>query len=188
MVQIAMLGAVAFVLMAFEFPLPFLAPPFYELDFSEVPVLIGTFSMGPVAGILIEALKIMLNLLIKGTKTFGVGDLANFLMGCCFIVPAGIIYKLKKTRKNALVGMIIGIITMCIAACFLNAFLLLPMYANAYGMPIQAFIDMGTQVVSAVHDMFTFAMFCIVPFNLFKGILVCLITNFIYKPLRHLLK
>ena len=77
-----MLGALAFVLMFFEFPLPFLAPSFYELDFSEVPVLIGTFSMGPLAGVAIEALKILLKLLFKGTSTFYVGDFANFIIGC----------------------------------------------------------------------------------------------------------
>ena len=92
MAQAAMLAAVAIVLMLFEFPLPFLAPPFYEMDFSEVPVLIGTFAIGPFAGVMIEALKIILSLIINGTVTAGVGEFANFVMGCAFIVPAGVIY------------------------------------------------------------------------------------------------
>ena len=88
-VKVAMLGALSTILMLFEFPLPFIAPPFYELDFSEVPVLIGTFAMGPMAGVLIELIKVLLNLVINGTITAGVGELANFIMGCAFIIPAG---------------------------------------------------------------------------------------------------
>ena len=104
MVQIGMLAAVATVLMLFEFPLWF-APSFYQLDFSEVAVLIGAFSMGPAAGVVIEALKILLNFLINGTITAGVGELANFIIGCGLIVPAALIYKRHKTKKNAMLGL-----------------------------------------------------------------------------------
>ena len=98
-VTIGMLGAIAVVLMLFEIPLPF-APPFYEIDFSEVPVLVGCFALGPVAGVLIEFVKILLNLIINGSATAGVGELANFCIGCSFCIPAGIIYKRKKTKKS----------------------------------------------------------------------------------------
>ena len=91
--QVAMLGAVAGELMNLEFPIPFLAPSFYQLDFSEVPVMVGTFAMGPVAGILIELVKILVHLVTKGTMTAGVGDVANFLFGCAYVVPAGLIYR-----------------------------------------------------------------------------------------------
>ena len=100
MVKISMLSAVATVLMLFEFPLPFIAPSFYELDFSEVPVLVGAFAMGPVAGIIIEGMKILLNFIINGTVTAGVGEIANFVMGILFICPAAIIYKQNKTHLN----------------------------------------------------------------------------------------
>ena len=103
MVQIGMLAAVATVLMLFEFPLWF-APSFYELDFSEVAVLIGAFSMGPMAGVMIEALKILLNFLINGTITAGVGELANFVIGCSLVLPAAILYQRHKSRKTALIG------------------------------------------------------------------------------------
>ena len=89
--QVAMLGAVAGVLMNFEVPLPFLAPSFYQLDFSEIPALIGSFAMGAVAGILIELVKILLNFVLTGTSTAGVGEIANFVIGCALCVPAGII-------------------------------------------------------------------------------------------------
>lgn len=104
-VQIGMFGALAAVLMLFEFPLPFIAPPFYELDLSEIPVLIGTFSMGPVAGVLIELIKILVKLMLKGTSTAYVGDAANFVIGCCLLLPAGIIYKKNRTKKGAAIGM-----------------------------------------------------------------------------------
>ena len=96
--QIGMLSAIAVVLMLFEIPLPF-APAFYEIDFSEVPVLVGCFAMGPLAGAVIELIKIILNLAINGTMTAGVGEVANFLIGCSLVVPAGLIYRKMKTRK-----------------------------------------------------------------------------------------
>ena len=96
LVEIAMLGAVAAILMYLEFPLPFIAPPFYEIDLSEIPVLIGAFSLGPVAGACIELIKVLLKLLLKGTSTAFVGDIANFFIGCSFIIPAALIYKKHK--------------------------------------------------------------------------------------------
>lgn len=99
--QIGVLGAIAMVLMLFDIPLPF-APTFYKIDFSEVPVLIGAFTMGPVAGALIELVKILLNLLIRGTSTAGVGDLGNFLIGCAMCIPASLIYQKLHSRKGAI--------------------------------------------------------------------------------------
>lgn len=188
--QIAMLGAVAGVLMNLEFPLPFLAPSFYQLDFSEVPVLIGAFAMGPVAGIMIELVKILLHLVTRGTMTAGVGDVANFLMGCAFIVPAGLLYRFhkKKSRSHAVTGMAIGTVTTTLVACFLNAFVLLPMYGKAFGMPVQAFIDMGAQVHASVTNLLGFVALIIVPFNLFKYTLTSVIVFFIYKRIRVILK
>ena len=98
--QIAMLGAVAGVLMNFEFPIPFLAPSFYQLDFSEIPVLIGSFAMGPLAGVVIELVKILVHLVTKGTMTAGVGDVANFILGCAFVIPAGLIYRFHHIKLS----------------------------------------------------------------------------------------
>jgi len=114
MVVTAMLASVASVLMLIEFPLPFIAPTFYELDFSEIPVLIGAFSMGPVVGVVIEAIKIAVNLIINGTMTGGVGEIANFVIGCSFIIPAAIIYKYNKTKKCAVISMFFGLLSMAI--------------------------------------------------------------------------
>lgn len=188
--QIAMLGAVAGVLMNLEFPLPFLAPSFYQLDFSEIPALLAAFSMGPVAGVLTELVKILVHLVTKGTMTAGVGDLANFIFGCTFVVPAGLIYRYHnvKSRKHAVVGMAVGTVLTSIVACFINAFILLPAYGKAFGMPVEAFIEMGTAVNGAVHNLLGFAVLIIVPFNIFKYTLTSIIVFFIYKRIRVVLK
>ena len=94
--------------MLFEFPLAFVAPSFYKLDLSECIVMIGGFAMGPLAAGIIELLKNLLNLLINGTVTGGVGELGNFLVGCAFTVPAAVIYKVKKTRGGALIALSVG--------------------------------------------------------------------------------
>lgn len=186
--QIAMLGAVATVLMLFEFPIPFIAPPFYEMDFSEVPVLVGAFAMGPVAGIAIEAIKILLNFVINGTITAGVGELANFIFGCAFLLPAALIYRSNKTRKNAIIGMAVGTVVMTVAACIINALVLLPAYGAAFGMPVDAFVQMGTSINKAIDSLFTFAVLAVGPFNLIKGIAVSVVVLLIYKRIRVILK
>ena len=180
--QIGMLSAIAVVLMLFEIPLPF-APSFYEIDFSEVPVLIGCFTMGPLAGAMIELVKILLNFLINGTATAGVGEIANFLIGCAFCVPAGIIYKKKRTRKGALIGMATGTVLMVAIGCVINAFVLLPVYATAFGMPIDALVGMGTAVNPHITSLTTFVMLAVALFNLLKGVLVSLIVLLIYKKI-----
>lgn len=187
-VQIGMLSAIATVLMLFEIPLPFMAPSFYELDFSEVPVLIGCFAMGPVAGILIELVKILLNLVINGTITAGVGEAANFLIGCAFILPAGMIYKHRKSRKTAIIGMAAGTVTMTILGCFLNAYVLLPAYASAFGWPLTSIIEMGSAINPVVKSLPTFVILMVAPFNILKGVVVSLITFLLYKyisPILH---
>lgn len=188
--QVAMLGALAGVLMNFEVPLPFLAPSFYQLDFSEIPALVGSFAMGPVAGVLIELVKILVHLVTKGSMTAGVGDVANFIFGCTFAVPAGLIYRYKsvKSRKHAVVGMAVGTVLTAIVACFINAFVLLPAYGKAFGMPIEAFIEMGGAVHSSVNSLLSFAALIIFPFNLFKYALTSLIVFLIYKRIRVVLK
>ena len=187
MVQIGMLAAISVVLMQFEVPLPF-APAFYKIDFSEVPVLVGCFAMGPFAGAVIELIKIILHVAISGTTTAGVGDVANFLIGCAFIVPAGLIYEKKKTRNGAIVGMAAGTVFMTVVGCFLNAFVLLPTYAKAFGMPIDALVGMGSAINGKITGLSTFVVFAVAPFNLLKGVLVSMIVFLIYKKISPIFK
>lgn len=185
--QVGMLGAISVILMLFEIPLPF-APSFYEIDLSEVPVMIGCFVMGPMAGVAIEFIKILLNLVINGTVTAGVGEIANFLIGCSMIVPAGIIYKKMHTRKGAIIGMLFGTVFMAVIGCFINAFVLLPTYAKAFGMPIDALVGMGSAINPKITDLTTFVIFATAPFNLLKGVLVSVIVFLIYKKIRPVFK
>lgn len=187
MVQMGMLAAISVVLMLFEIPLPF-APSFYEIDFSEVPVMIGCFTMGPLAGVIIELLKILLNFAINGTTTAGVGEFANFLIGCALVIPAAIIYKRRRTKSGAVIGMAAGTLFMTVVGCFLNAFVLLPTYAKAFGMPMDALIEMGSAVNGYITNLTTFALFAVAPFNLLKGFLVSLIVFLIYKKISPILK
>ena len=187
LVQIGMLAAIAVVLMLFEIPLPF-APSFYEIDFSEVPVMIGCFVMGPAAGAAIELIKIILNLVINGTVTAGVGEAANFVIGCCMCIPTGVIYKNYRTRKGALIGMITGKLVMTIAGCFINAYIMLPTYAAAFQMPIEALVAMGTAINPNITNLFTFVVLAVAPFNLLKGVLVSVIVFLIYKKIRPVFK
>ncbi len=187
MVMIAMLGAVSMILMWFEIPLWF-APPFYKIDLSEVPVMIGTFALGPVSGILIELIKVILKVITKGTTTAFVGDAANFLIGCALIVPAGIIYSRCKSKKNAMLGMIVGTAVMTVAGCLINAYVMLPVYGKAFGMPMDALVAMGSAVNPAIKGLGTFVILAVAPFNLLKGVLVSVATLLLYKHVSPVLK
>ena len=184
---IGMLGAIATVLMLFEIPLPF-APSFYEIDFSEVPILVGSFALGPFAGVLIEFVKIVLNLVINGSATAGVGEFANFIIGISFCVPAGIIYRHKKSKKSAMVGLVVGTVFMAALGCFVNAYILLPTYAKAFQMPIDGLVAMGTAVNANITNLMSFVVFAVLPFNLLKGVLDSIIVILIYKKISPILK
>ena len=187
MVSIAMLAAVAVVLMLFEFPLPFL-PPFYKIDASELPVIIGAFAMGPWAGVLIELIKVLLNLLLDGTTTACVGEFANFLIGCSYVVPASFVYYYRKSKKSAVLGLAVGTLACAVVGCLLNAYLLLPAYSKAFKMDIEALIAMGTAANKAIDSMFTFVLLATAPLNILKCGLVSVITMLIYKPISRILK
>ncbi len=181
----AMLGALSGLLMLIEFPLGFIAPSFYKLDLSEIPVMIGTFAFGPIQGVVIEAVKIIIKLILKGTSTGFVGDLANFIIGCAMVIPAGIIYKRKKTKKSAVIGMIVSTLVMAVVGVFLNAYVMIPMY-SAF-MPIEQIVEAGKAIIPWVNSTFTFCLFCVLPFNLIKGIIVSVVVAIIYKPLSRLI-
>ena len=186
LLKVAMLGAISTILMLFEFPLPFIAPSFYELDFSEVPVLVGAFSMGPLAGVAIEAIKILLNLILNGTITGGVGEFSNFVLGVVFALPAAIIYKHHKTKKGAFLGLVTGGLSMVILGCFINAFIMLPLYSTL--MPIEAIIAQAAAIWPVIDNTFKFVLLCVAPFNIIKVIILTFVTMLLYKRLSPLLK
>ncbi len=182
----AIFSAMAGFLMFLEIPL-FFAPGFYKIDLSEIPILICTFYLGPVAGVVSELLKIVVKLVFKGTTTAFVGDFANFVVGCSFVLPASIIYHAKRGKKSALVGMIVGTLVMTVFGSLFNAVYLLPTFAELYGMPLDAIIAMGTTVNSAINSVSTLVLFAVVPFNLLKGAIVTVLTMLLYKRISPLL-
>ena len=183
---IAMFGAIAAVLMYIEIPL-FFAPPFYEIDLSEIPVLICTVYLGPVAGVVCEFVKVVLKLFLKGTSTAFVGDFANFVVGCALVLPASILYHTKKSKKRAIWGLVIGTLCMTVFGSAFNAIYLLPKFAQLYGMPLEAIVGMGTDVNPAINSVSTLVLFAVVPFNILKGILVSVLTMLLYKRVERLL-
>lgn len=185
---IGMFSALAAVLMYFEVPLWFAPPEIYKLDFSEIPVLICSFIFGPVSGILCELVKILIKIVIKPTSTAFVGEFANFLVGCSFVVPASAIYHFGKSRKKAVIGMIAGTFTIAVVGSLLNALFLLPVFSVFYGIDLNVIVGMGTAMNSTVTNVMTFAALIVVPFNLIKGVLVSVAVFFIYKPISSILK
>ena len=180
--KIALLAAVAGVLMLFEAPLWF-APSFYKLDLSELAVMVGALSMGPAAGAMIELIKILLNFVLNGTITGGVGEFANFLIGCSFVVPAAWIYRSQRNIKGMMLGMAAGIVCMVLLGSVINYYILLPVYATVFGQPLEFFIQMGNALNPAIVDLKTFILFAVAPFNLLKGIIISALTFLLYRKL-----
>lgn len=178
-VLMGMFGALGAVLMLFEFPLPFIAPSFYGLDLSEIPVLVGAFSMGPIAGVIIELVKILVKLVLKPTSTGFVGEFANVCIGCALVLPAAVIYHFNRTKKGAVIGMVVGTVCMALVGAVLNALVMLPFYSNF--MPLESIIEAGAAINPAISNVWTFVFLAVAPFNLIKGAIVSLITTLVYK-------
>lgn len=185
--MIGMFSAIAVVFHIFDFPLPF-APDFYKVDLSELPVMVGTFALGPVAGVMMEFCKILLKLVFKGTSTAFVGDLANFVVGCSLILPASLVYEFGKTKKGAVLGMAAGTVCMTVFGTLFNAVYLLPTFAKLYGVPLDTLIGMGNAINPAINSVTTFVCFAVAPLNILKAGVVSVVTLLIYKPLSPVIK
>ena len=189
MAMIGMFSAIATVVMLFEVLLPF-APPFYKLDLSELPIMVGALAFGPAAGVLMEFIKILLNILFDGTTTVFVGELANFCVGCSLIIPASAVYTFWRKKKGATVGLIVGTLVLTVFGTAFNAIYLLPAFAELYGMPMDVLLAMGEEVNPFVKsgDIISFVVACVAPMNIIKGTVVSIITLLVYKPLSPILK
>ena len=189
MAMIGMFSAIAMILHLFDFPIPF-APPFYKLDFSELPILIGAFAFGPAAGVMMEFLKILLKLLFKGTSTAFVGDLANFVIGCSFILPASVIYTFVKKKKGAVAGCVIGTVVLTVFGTAFNAVYLLPAFSVLFGMSLESILQAGAAVnpLATGDSIVNFVIACVAPMNLIKGAAASLVTMLVYKKLSPILK
>lgn len=186
MTKVSVLSVIAFILMYVDFPITFLAPGFIKMDISDAPALIGGFAMGPLAGIFIEGIKVILEMIFKGTTTGGVGELSNFLVGCAFVIPSSLIYHHKKTYRSALIGLLVGIIIMTLFATVSNYYFIFPLYSKF--MPMDAIVAAGTAVTKKVTDLWSLMVYCMIPFNLFKGIIASIVVLLLYKrvsPILH---
>lgn len=185
--MIAMFSAISAVLMVFEIQLPF-SPSFVKFDFSNLPVMLGGFLIGPFAGGIIVFMKILLHFLLNGTTSFFVGDLSNLLLTLSFVLPASFIYQQKKTKKTTIQGLLVSIICTSLLAIIFNLFLIFPLYLKVLNLKMVDLINMIHVVNPLVKDVFTMIVFSLLPFNLFKYSIVSMITMLSYKKLSILFK
>ena len=181
-----MMGAVAFVLMFLSFPTPL--NPFAELDFSALPELIGGFILGPIGALEIITVKILLKLVFQGTSTAFTGELCAFILSVCYVLPAVIYNRKHRTKRGALVGIVIGGLLSVFASVVVNIYLIYPFFMTAYGMNWEAIIGMCQALIPAVNDIPTLVVFSIVPFNVLSRALTGVITMLIYKRISAPLK
>lgn len=182
--RIAVLSALAVVIAMFETPLPGF-PPFLQIDFSEIPVLLAAFALGPWSAVAVELIKNLLHL--PTTSTVGIGEMANFLVGSFFAIPAGYIYKLNKNKKGAFIALSAGTVSMAVFAAIFNYFILLPLYAAVLKFPIDAIVAMGTKANGMIVSVQSLIAFAILPFNLIKGVIISVLVMLMYKKLSPLL-
>jgi riboflavin transporter FmnP len=183
----AMLSAVAFILMFIEFPIPMLIPSFIKMDVSDLPALLGTFALGPVYGVVIELMKNLLHLLIKGTSSAGAGELCNFVLGAVFAFTAGMIYRVKKNRVGAILGSVIGALVMAVVSVPVNYFIVYPAYEVCYHMPMDAIIGMYQAILPSADSLIKCLVIFNLPFTFCKGLVDALLCYCIYKPLSPIL-
>lgn len=180
----AMLSAVAFALMFFEFSIPFLVPSFIQMDLSELPALIGAFAMGPWYGVIICLIKNLIHLLI--TTTGGVGELSNFILGAAFVLPAGLIYQRKKIKKNAVIGSVLGAAFMALLSVASNYFIVYPVY-TAF-LPMDTILAMYQEILPSADTLLKCLVIFNMPFTFVKGMLSVIITLLIYKHISPIIK
>lgn len=183
MTMTAMLSAVAFILMFLDFSVPVM-PAFIKMDLSELPALIGAFAMGPVSGVVICLIKNLLHLFM--TTTGGVGELSNFILGACFVLPAGLVYKKWKGKKSAFLGALAGTVLMAVLSIAVNYFITYPVYYNF--MPEETILAAYQSIFSGVDSILESLVVFNMPFNFVKGLFSVVITLLIYKPLSPIIK
>ena len=184
MVKISILGVMSFILMFMNLPLP-IFPAFLKIDFADIPSVSGGFALGPVAGIMIQLIKNILHFMFDNS-TGGVGEISNFIVGGSFVLVSSSIYHAMRSKKGAIIGSIAGTIVMAMVGALSNYFLIIPFYSNI--MPIDVIINLGTVVNSAIHDKLTLVLYGVIPFNIFKGIVISVVTALLYKKVTPILK
>lgn len=186
MTKVGMLSVIAFILMYFQLPITFVAPPFMKLDISDLPVLMGAFTMGPVFGIIIAALKNIMHIIFKGTMTAGIGELSNFLISSTFAFVSAYFYRKHRTYKGAIISLTLGVLAMTFLAMLSNYFVVFPLYAKV--MPMDAIIEMGSAITPRITGLFSMMIYSVLPFNLIKGFTTSAVMMLVYKKISPIFK
>lgn len=174
----AVMAAVATVLMFISFKLPFM-PSFISLDFSELPALIASFTLGPLSGVAVCFVKNLVNL--TQSMTGGVGELSNFIIGSAFVLPAGLIYKKHRNLAGAAIGSVLGALFMAVLGLFSNYFIVYPIYTNL--MPMEAIMGMYQAINPSVENLWQALIVFNLPFTFCKGLISAIVTLLVYKKL-----
>lgn len=181
LVRVAVMAGIAFVLMFIDFPILFIAPSFMKIDLSDVPALISGFAMGPIYGVLVQLIKVLLNL--SKSITGGVGELSNFIVGSSLVLVSSMIYHRHKTIKTAAIGLAIGVLVMTSIAMASNYFIVFPLYSRIM-IPMETLIGMGNAITPRINSLETMMLYSILPFNIIKGTIASIATLVLYKRVR----
>ncbi|REI01128.1 ECF transporter S component [Staphylococcus felis] len=173
LIVVGMLSAISFILMFIKFPLPFL-PPYLTIDLSDVPALIATFTFGPVAGLLVELIKNLLNFFFNMSDP--IGPVANFIAGSSLLLTSYWIYLKRKSIRALIIGLSVGIIVMTIILSILNYFILLPLYGAIMNLS------------DIAHNLKVIIAAGIIPFNIIKGVVVTIVFVLLFNRLSKILK
>lgn len=181
MVKLALLSALAYVLMLLESP-PFLG--FLRIELSDLPAVIATLQFGPVAGVVVELIKNIMKIFV--TKSAGIGEVANFIIGSAFVIPLGIMYQKKRDKKGIIFGCIAGVISMALVGCLMNYFLVVPIYAEMFG-GMSKIIAMASATAPFIKNLETLVILGILPFNIVKGVMISVAGYYLYQAVKKIL-
>ena len=179
------LATILYVVPFFKFPLPFLFPSFLEFNFSDIPTLISGFTYGPVVAFFVHLIKIIIKLPMSSTAC--VGELADFIIGLLFVMPAVIYYKQNKTKKGAFVGLLLSLVIATVVSCFVNRYITIPFFAKTFGM--EAVLGMAQATNSNITDInWSLVLLGVLPFNFVKNMIVGIFTFVLYKKISNIIK
>ena len=187
----AMLGAIAFILMYFKVSIPVLSP-FADLDLSALPELFGGFILGPLGGVLIIVVKLVLKLVFQGTSSMFTGEVQNLLLSLAYVLPAVLYYRRHRTKKGAVIGLVLGSACSIVVAVITNLYLIFPAYMKLYGMDWESILSAFSAANPWIKDIPTMVAFSVVPFNLLSRAITSLLVFLLYKklsvPMKHLIQ
>lgn len=187
MMKISLLATMAIILQQISMPIAVLFPEFLKIDLSDVPALIGGFAFGPLAGVMVMFIKNVVHGLIS-SQTLWVGEFANFVIGSSIVVVSASIYKHRRNKKNAIIGLIAGTTVMALVGALMNYFVLLPLYSKVMGIPVEGFVEIGSAINPMVKSLWGYILIMIVPFNILKGAISTGVVMVMYKSLSGVLK